>query len=312
MRYLLFLVIASAVYSGSYAQDYQPSANRIQKTVTYLASKKLKGRGTGEKGSIKASNYVAAQFKKLGLKPGNGDSYFQDFTFDRKEHHNIASRNVVGFLDNGASKTIIIGAHYDHLGTAGLFDGKYPIGQIHNGADDNASGVAGLLELARYYTENGRQEPFNFLFISFGGEELGLQGSKYYTANPTIPLTNVHFMLNMDMIGRYNEERGLGIGGYGTAREWPAVFKDAQETGIHYFTDGSGKGASDHHNFFMHDVPVIFLHTGPHDDYHKPTDDIEKLKAKEEALVLKLGIQLINNAMKYGELHYVGEEKSKN
>ncbi len=309
MKYLLFLGIAATVYSTSYAQDYQPSASRIHKTVSYLASNKLKGRGTNEKGSIKASNYVAKQFKKLGLEPGNGSSYFQDFTFDRKEHHNLVSRNVIGFLDNGAAKTIIIGAHYDHLGTAALFDGKYPVGQIHNGADDNASGVAGLLELARYFTENGQKEPFNFLFISFGGEEMGLQGSKYFTANPTIPLTNIHFMLNMDMIGRYNEERGIGIGGYATAQEWPAVFKDAQEPGIHYFTDGSGKGASDHHNFFMSKVPVIFLHTGPHDDYHKPTDDIEKLKAKEEAIILKLGIQLITNAMKYTELHYVGEEK---
>lgn len=309
MKYLLFLITATTVYTGAYAQDYQPSASRIQKTVSYLASEKLKGRGTAEKGGIKASKYVAKQFKALGLKPGNGDSYFQPFTFDRKEHKDIPSRNVIGYLDNGAAKTIIIGAHYDHLGTAGLFDGKYPIGQIHNGADDNASGVAGLLELARYYTENGVKEPFNFLFISFGGEELGLQGSKYFTANPTMPLNNAHFMLNMDMIGRYNEERGLGIGGYGTAQEWPAVFKEAQEPGIKYFTDGSGKGASDHHNFYMHDVPVIFLHTGPHDDYHKPTDDVEKLKAKEEALVLNLGIQLINNAMKYPEIHYVENEK---
>jgi len=309
MKYLLFLATAATVYSTSYAQDYQPSESRIRKTVNYLASNKLKGRGTNEKGGLKASNYVARQFKQAGLTPGNGDSYFQDFTFDRKEHHGLSSRNVIGFLDNGAAKTIIIGAHYDHLGTAALFDGKYPVGQIHNGADDNASGVAGLLELVRYFTGNGQKEPFNFLFISFGGEEMGLQGSKYFTSNPTIPLTNVHFMLNMDMIGRYNEERGIGIGGYATAQEWPAVFKDAQEPGIHYFTDGSGKGASDHHNFFMHQVPVIFLHTGPHDDYHKPTDDVEKLKAKEEALILKLAVQLISNAMKYTELHYVGEEK---
>jgi hypothetical protein len=309
MKYLLFLATATAVYSSSYAQDYQPSASRIQKTVGYLAADKLKGRGTAEKGGIKASHYIAKQFKKLGLKPGNGDSYFQAFTFDRKEHHNIASRNVTGWLDNGAAKTVVIGAHYDHLGTAALFDGKYPVGQIHNGADDNASGVAGLLELARYFTKNDEKEPFNFLFISFGGEELGLQGSKYFTAHPTIPLDKVHFMLNMDMIGRYNEERGIGIGGYATAQEWPAVFKDAQEPGIHYFTDGSGKGASDHHNFFVNNVPVIFLHTGPHDDYHKPTDDVEKLKAKEEALILKLGIQLITNSMKYSELHYMGEEK---
>jgi hypothetical protein len=311
MKHALLLTAATVLGLTVHGQDYIPSASRIQKTVGYLASEKLKGRGTGEKGGIKASNFVAKQFKKLGLTPGNNGSYFQDFTFDRKSHTGLVSRNVIGWLDNGAVRTIVIGAHYDHLGTAGLFDGKYPVGQIHNGADDNASGVAGLLEFARYFIENGQKEPFNFLFIAFGGEEMGLQGSKYYTAHPTLPLTNVHFMLNMDMIGRYNEERGLGIGGYATAQEWPAVFKDAKVEGIKYFTDGSGKGASDHHNFYMNGVPVIFLHTGPHDDYHKPTDDIEKLKAKEEAGVLQLGIQLISNAMKYTELHYDSTERDK-
>jgi hypothetical protein len=304
MKKMLLLATASTIYLSTYAQDYLPSASHIQHTVNYLASEKLKGRGTNEKGSKKASNYVAKQFKKLGLKPGNAGSYFQDFTFDRNSHKGVPSRNVLGFLDNGAARTIIIGAHYDHLGTAALYDGKYPIGEIHNGADDNASGVAGLLEFARYYTENGEKEPFNFLFIAFGAEEAGLQGSKYYVAHPTIPLTDVHFMLNMDMIGRYNDERGIGIGGYGTAAEWPAVFKDVQEPGIHYFTDAAGKGASDHSSFYVSKVPVIFLHTGPHDDYHKPTDDADKLKAKEEAIILKLAIHLMGNAMKYSELHY--------
>lgn len=304
MKQLLLLATASTLYFSSYAQDYLPAASRIQQTVNYLASEKLKGRGTNEKGGTKASKYVAKQLKELGLKPGNGSSYFQNFTFNKNSHKNVASRNVLGFLDNGATRTIIIGAHYDHLGKATLYDGRYPLGQTYNGADDNASGVAGLLEFARYYVENGKKEPFNFLFIAFGAEEAGLQGSKYYTANPTIPLTNVHFMLNMDMIGRYNEERGIGIGGYGSAAEWPAVFKDVQQPGIHYFTDAAGEGASDHHSFYIHQVPVIFLHTGQHDDYHKPTDDADKLKAKEEASILQLGMQLIENAMKYSELHY--------
>ncbi|NLR63769.1 M20/M25/M40 family metallo-hydrolase [Chitinophaga varians] len=305
---LLLMMLLAGGMSAAYAQDTIPDARRIQETVNYLASDKLKGRGTAEKGSRTASRYVARQFKKLRLKPANGGSYFQDFTFDRNAHKNIPSRNVAAFLDNGAARTIIIGAHYDHLGTAGLFDGKYPIGQIHNGADDNASGVAGLLELARHYVKNAGKEPFNFLFIAFGGEELGLQGSKYYTAHPLMPLDKVHFMLNMDMIGRYNPERGIGIGGYGSAQEWPEVFKDVQQPGIKYFTDAAGKGASDHHNFYISKVPVLFFHTGGHDDYHKPTDDAPKLQAASEAGILQLGIQLINKAMAFPELHYVGEK----
>ncbi|MCW3463568.1 M28 family peptidase [Chitinophaga nivalis] len=307
---LLLLICAGGLYAGARAQDTIPDAGRIQRTVNYLASDKLKGRGTAEKGGIKASNYVARQFKKLGLKPVHGNSYFQEFIFDKQAHKDIPSRNVIGLLDNGAARTIIIGAHYDHLGTAVLFDGKYPIGQIHNGADDNASGVAGLLELARHYVYNHTKESFNFLFIAFGGEELGLQGSKYYTAHPLMPLDSAHFMLNMDMIGRYNPERGLGIGGFGSAAEWPAVFKDVQQPGIRFFTDAAGKGASDHHNFYMHNVPVLFFHTGGHDDYHKPTDDAPKLQAVAEAGILQLGIQLINKVMTFPELHYTGEQKN--
>lgn len=292
----------------SAAQEYAPSAARITKTVHYLASEKLKGRGTNEKGGEKASRYVAAQFRQLGLEPGNNGQYYQPFTFDRNKHLHIPSRNVIGYLDNSAAYTIIIGAHYDHLGTAALFDGRYPVGQVHNGADDNASGIAGLLELARYYTKNAEKEPFNFMFIAFGGEELGLQGSKYYTKHPVDSLDNVHFMLNMDMIGRYNPERGVGIGGYGSAAEWPQVFKDVQPDSIKFFTDAAGKGGSDHHSFYIAGVPVLFLHTGGHDDYHKPTDDAEKVNAAAEAGILNIAIQLINNAMKVPKLDYKGEE----
>ena len=305
MKKVLFTGLCTvALFIGAQAQDTIPSASRIQRTVNYLASDKLKGRGTAEKGGMKASRWVAKEFRKLGLQPLVEGSYYQNFTFDRNSHKDVPSRNVIGYLDNGAARTIIIGAHYDHLGTAGLFDGKYPIGQIHNGADDNASGVAGLLELARYYSQNKSKEPFNFLFIAFGGEELGLQGSKYYTNHPVMPLEQMHFMLNMDMIGRYNPERGIGIGGFGSAKEWPEVFNGVQQDGIKYFTDAAGKGASDHHNFYMHQVPVLFFHTGGHDDYHKPTDDANKLQATAEEKIVRLEIQLINRAMTFPQIHY--------
>ncbi len=305
MKKVLFTGLCTvALFIGTQAQDTIPAASRIQRTVNYLASDKLKGRGTAEKGGMKASRWVAKEFRKLGLQPLVEGSYFQNFTFDRNSHKDVPSRNVIAFLDNGAARTIVIGAHYDHLGRAGLFDGKYPVGQIHNGADDNASGVAGLLELARYYTKNNTKEPFNFLFIAFGGEELGLQGSKYYTNHPVMPLDKMHFMLNMDMIGRYNPERGIGIGGFGSAKEWPEVFNGIQQDGIKFFTDAAGKGASDHHNFYMHQVPVLFFHTGGHDDYHKPTDDAHKLQAAAEEKIIKLEIQLINRAMTFPALHY--------
>src|SRR5690606_16438378 len=112
--------------------------------------------------------------------------------------------------------------HYDHLGH-GIIGSRdtLNIGKIHNGADDNASGVAGLLELVRYYSQNNVKEKFNILFIAFGAEELGLLGSVHFTENPTIPLENIHWMLNMDMIGRYNPENGLAVIGYGTSSVFP-------------------------------------------------------------------------------------------
>ena len=216
--------IAAGSLSG-YAQDYLPSEARIVKTVGYLASDKLKGRGTGEKGGEKASKYVKRQFSALGLEPGNHGSWYQDFTFDRGKHTGLKSRNVIAYLDNGAAYTIIIGAHYDHLGRGELFDGKYPPGQIHNGADDNASGVAVIPGAGAILRKERHEGKFQFHVHCFRRRGAGVEGSKYYVKNPVDSLANIHFMLNMDMIGRYNPERGVGIGGYGTAEEWPEIFK---------------------------------------------------------------------------------------
>lgn len=307
MKQIAILIIWLAAAGAATAQETTPSPERIKATVGYLASDKLKGRGTETKGGEKAAKYVEKQFRSIGLKPAIGGQYFQHFVFARGNHYNLRSKNVIGFIDNGVARTVIIGAHYDHLGHGELFNGRYPK-EIHNGADDNASGVAGLLELARHYQGNGVKEPFNFLFIAFGGEELGLHGSKYYTRYPIDSLGKAHFMLNMDMIGRYDPKRGVGIGGYGTAEEWPAIFKGVQDGGIKFFTDGSGKGGSDHHSFFIAGVPVLFLHTGGHDDYHKPTDDTPKVDAEAEAGILKIAIQLIDNSMKYNRLTYVKQD----
>lgn len=318
-KLLLSWVLSGTCWGAANAQNYLPSPSRIQETVNFLAADKMKGRGIAEAGSEKASDWIEKEFRKIGLKPGNGETYFQDFTFSKGEHIDVPSRNVIGFLDNGAERTIVIGAHYDHLGTGEMFDGKIPVGQIYNGADDNASGIAGLLELARFFVHEKEHKKdkekektkdttvtydFNFLFIAFGAEEMNLQGSAWFTEHPTLSMNDIHFMLNMDMIGRYNDSRGLGIGGYGSAQEWPEIFKGAQEAGIHYFTDDAGKGPSDHHNFYIRGIPVIFLHTGPHDDYHKPTDDAEKVRPNQEAMILKLAIQLIQHSMKFQELHY--------
>ena len=286
-----------------------PSARQIKKHVRYLASDNMQGRGTGSPENARAARYVEKYFKKYGLTPLGTDGYYQAFT--AKVRRIVVpdslreARNVLGFLDNKAPYTIVVGAHYDHLGLGrqGSSLDSLPQGKIHNGADDNASGVAGLLEIARHFSQNNVVEPYNFLFMAFGAEELGLQGSRYFLNNPTLPLDKLNFMICMDMIGRYNPQRGVGIGGYGTSDSWPTVFKGV-ESSIKFFTDRAGNGGSDNAAFYAKQIPVLFFHTGGHPDYHKPTDDPDKIDAKAEEAILQLEIKLLENAMQQQKMTF--------
>ncbi len=281
------------------------SVTRLRQDVGYLAADRLQGRGTATKGERKAAKYIARAFKKAGLQPkGTNGRWYHDFSFKKSSdpHGNIAanaplvnSRNVVGYLDNGAPYTIVIGAHYDHLGLGhdhNSLDAN-PAGKIHNGADDNASGTAGVLELARYFSQNGVREQHNFLFICFSGEELGLVGSKRYTETPTIDLNSVSFMLNMDMIGRLNEEKRLVVGGVGTAPSFVPLLNKLQ-TGLQIKQDSAGIGPSDHSSFYLKNIPVLFLFTGQHSDYHKPGDDVDKVNFEGQKSVLEFALDLIS------------------
>ncbi|RAV30914.1 M20/M25/M40 family metallo-hydrolase [Sinomicrobium soli] len=294
-------------------ETLQPEASVIQKHIAFLAADRMKGRGTGSRGLKKAARYIERQFRSYGLPPAGTRKYRQPFlarvTKVKVKDSIRNASNIIGFLDNGAPYTIVIGAHYDHLGKGHQGSSRHPSpeGLIHNGADDNASGVAGLLELARYFSGNEVTEPYNFLFIAFSAEELGLLGSKHFTAHPTLPLENIHFMLNMDMIGRYNPDRGLGIGGYGTSDKWPEIF-EGLTSGIRFFTDNAGSGGSDHGSFYAKNIPVLFFHTGGHPDYHMPSDDPEKIEAEAEAGIISLGIQIIENAMKLDKLPFTEAE----
>ncbi len=202
---------------------------------------------------------------------------------------------MAAYLDNGAAHTIVIGAHYDHLG---LGHDRNSLeanaeGKIHNGADDNASGTAGVLELARYFAQNGVREQHNFLFLCFSGEELGLVGSKKFTENPTIDLNSVSFMINMDMIGRLNAEKRLMVGGVGTAPDFvPTATRLAN--GLTIKQDSAGIGPSDHTSFYLKNIPVIFFFTGQHADYHKPSDDIDKVNFEGTAEVLNYALRIID------------------
>jgi aminopeptidase YwaD len=169
--------------------------------------------------------------------------------------------NVLGYLDNGAATTVILGAHFDHLGYGEDGNSMLRTGEklIHNGADDNASGTAALIELARIL-KTVKTKSNNYLFIAFSGEELGLFGSKYFTEHPSIDLKSVNYMINMDMVGRLNDStRALAIGGYGTSPQWATVI-NAQDKKLPFTIkiDSSGTGPSDHTSFYRKDIPVLF------------------------------------------------------
>jgi aminopeptidase YwaD len=184
--------------------------------------------------------------------------------------------NVIGYIDNGAATTVIIGAHYDHLGQNeydnSLYRGK---AAIHNGADDNASGTSALIELAGIIKKSGIKG-HNYIFTAFSGEELGLLGSSYFTKNPTIPLDKADYMFNMDMIGRLDSAR-LIVNGIGTSKTWDSVIYKVTPAKFKLKTTLSGMGPSDQSSFYLKNIPALHFFTGAHGDYHKPSDDADKI-----------------------------------
>lgn len=207
------------------------------------------------------------------------------------------AKNVVGYLDNGAQYTVVIGAHFDHLGYGE--DGNSMIrggeAAIHNGADDNASGTSAMIELA-FNLKGNKAKHYNYLFIGFSAEELGLNGSKYFVENPTISLNTVNYMINMDMVGRMNDStKTITIGGYGTSPSWQNMIASVKKKSFSIKFDSSGTGPSDHTSFYRKDIPVLFFFTGLHTDYHKPSDDADKINYVGMAQIIRFIQEMIEN-----------------
>lgn len=313
MKILALIAFYFLLVTSLFSQQIKPE--NLKKHIKYLASDKLKGRETGSQEELTAANYIANYFSKYKLQQkGNLSSYFYSYKFKKPEspHDTVGGKtvsalNVVGFLDNQADYTVIIGAHYDHLGLGmdqNSLDAN-PKGKIHNGADDNASGTAGVLELARYFSQNNRKEKFNFLFICFSGEELGLYGSKKFCDNPTIDFSKVNYMINMDMVGRLVDSTNkLMILGVGTAPDWVSLI-DKTNPGFKVIKDSSGIGPSDQTSFYLKQIPALHFFTGQHADYHKPSDDWQKINFKGEEKVLEYIIKLIEETESLPKLKFL-------
>ena len=422
---LLFAQIQQKKLSRGELREKSQIVENLKKYISYLSSDLLEGRRTGTKGEQKAAEYLVEQYEKIGLLPGNGNKYVQDFEYDEgkdfksssylkindhklvanddyfplvyssngklnsqaaialkemgepwfldlksileenknnphfniddaikteaqksfvngatalivynsssivdnvgfskhdtsrssskpiiyinydafKKHFNdeITSykieaeieihqskrhgKNLIGFINNNATNTVILGAHYDHLGFGEDKNALDTVHGIHNGADDNASGSAALLELGRLL-QNSKFKNNNYIFIHFSGEELGLIGSKYWLENPTLNISK-NYMINMDMVGRYDTSHKLTIGGFGTSPTWSETFSTLTTPLITKY-DSSGTGPSDHASFYRKNIPVLFFFTGSHSDYHKVSDDFDKINYESEADIVRL------------------------
>ncbi len=214
--------------------------------------------------------------------------------------------NLIGMIDNGASKSIVLGAHYDHLGRGEFGNSADPdaVGSIHNGADDNASGVAALLKTAELLKE--KDIPWaNFIFIAFSGEELGLLGSKAVWKDQVLDSTAVIAMINFDMVGRYDpSRRTLFINGTQSAQEWHDIIEKTNTFGWNLRTHSQLQGGSDHITFIYKHVPAIHFFTGLHADYHKPSDDADKVFAPGIDSIAMMAAAVAEQLAGHGKLTY--------
>lgn len=297
------LTLLALLCAAGTASAQSGSARRVKADVTFLAADAREGRGVGTAGLDGAAAYIAQEFARIGLSQPWEGGYFQDFTIDSTApmaaHTNIggaAVKNVVGLLPGRgplAGQVVVLGAHYDHLGRggAGSLDAD-SLGVIHNGADDNASGTAALLEAARLLRGRLQGDRRTIVFIAFTAEESGLIGSSYYVGHPAFPNDSTIAMINFDMVGRLRAGRLLALGA-GTAPEFPRLLDSLNgKYGFDLQASGDGWGRSDQSSFYGAKIPVIHFFTDLHEDYHRVSDDPQTIDVDGLAKVAAYAVDL--------------------
>ena len=310
LRLFLITIFSGLLISGcSDQQNTETGLPGLQQHIEWLANDQREGRLAGTSSEAESANYIADYFLRVGASPAGDDgTYFQQFTLEgpmpqAMDVENHISRNVVAFIEGEEhpGRYIILGAHYDGQGSGGIISmdhGGEPA--IHNSADDNASGTAGIMELARHFAEN--RPPVSVVFAAFSGEELGLIGSGHFVETMQIDQDDILAMINLDMIGRMDENQ-LTIFGTGTSNIWDDLLDNITFDSLEITRTPSGSGASDHANFYEAGIPVLHYFTGTHEDYHRATDTADKINYNGIEKVLSHVIQIV------GELsHYSPEE----
>jgi aminopeptidase YwaD len=279
-----------------------PDADRLQRDIAWLADDRLEGRGTGTAGNDSAAAWLARRHAMLGLRPVAPDGYLQRFVARSAQMAHdgrstgLPTQNVVAVVPGRdpalRGEYVVIGAHFDHLGRSaiGAMDPEAR-DAVRNGADDNASGTAAVLELARLFA--ARPARRSIVVTHFSGEELGLLGSQWFVDHAPLPLDSVVAMVNFDMVGRLRNEK-LIVYGVATARELPGIVDEANVAPrLAISAVGDGFGPSDHSSFHAKGIPVLHFFTDLHDDYHRATDDVERIDAAGEARVVAVAERVV-------------------
>lgn len=265
----------------------------LQQHVNVLADDSMEGRQSGTRGIQAANGYLVERFQSAGLKPlGDNGRYTEEF--------DQAFKNVIGLVEGSdpqlRQEFVLIGAHYDHVGYGSPRRSFGPFGQIHNGADDNASGVSGVLEILDAIRVLPSPPRRSIILALWDGEELGLLGSKYFASHPPIPLEKIVLAINLDMIGRMRDER-VEIFGTRTAAGLRRFISETEhDPRMALDFDWELKPNSDHYSFFEHRVPSLMLHTGLHDDMHRPSDDAERINSNGMEQIARLAFGLAYEA----------------
>ncbi|QDU08325.1 M20/M25/M40 family metallo-hydrolase [Gimesia aquarii] len=251
------------------------SVDELKTHIEFLASDSLEGREAGSQGGQAAGTYIRGLLQKYGIKPGLDDEgYFQEFQG--------GFRNIIGIIPGNdpelKKEYVVIGAHYDHVGYGKPSNSRGGVGQIHNGADDNASGTAALLEVIQALSKHKEVPGRSLMFVFWDAEEMGLLGSKYWVDHPNIPLDQISVYLNLDMVGRLNG-KPLNLFGSRSSKGLRsfAVKCNHRETGVKIRFNNAVRPDSDHWPFYKRGIPFLMLHTGKHEDYHRPEDDAHKV-----------------------------------
>jgi len=295
-------LLASACRTGEPAPVAAPEAGRLLSDIAWLADDRLEGRGTGTAGNDSAAAWLARRHASLGLRPLTTAGYVQPFVARSAQMmrsglpDGAATQNVVALVPGRdptlRNEYVVIGAHFDHLGRSAM-SAMDPEARdaIRNGADDNASGTAAVLELARLFASRPARR--SIVVAHFSGEELGLLGSQWFVDHPVVPLDRVVAMVNFDMVGRLRNDK-LIVYGVATARELPAIVDSANVApALTVSAVGDGFGPSDHSSFYARGIPVLHFFTDLHDDYHRATDDVDRINAPGEARVVAVAERVV-------------------